>query len=313
MKLIEAAHLHYYRAEAHYEFGGRFRILVDRFPAVRTVVVKHLPDFDALRNTEGQLIDRMIKSNITEKLVETDRLIDSYIVGIRETVSAATRHFDENVAEAAKALLNRIDAFGRMENKSYEEATTAVKIFVSELQNDTYRRMSDLVGITEWLRRLEETENEFENLFDLRNIEYADRPEGTLKVVRREVDKSYHGMVDRIDATATLDETGAYTEFIKQLNEYITYLNEHTHQHAKKDIKNAEPAPIPQQSYTGFPITPVPQVLYVTSKGTVTLELGKDYNLSYKDNVNVGNAQCIIHGKGAYRGTKTVTFIIAHA
>jgi hypothetical protein len=117
-------------------------------------------------------------------------------------------------------------------------------------------------------------------------------------------------MTDRIDATATLDETNLYTEFIKQLNEYITYLNEHTHQHAKKDIKHAEPEPIDPQLYTGFPITPTPKVYDQTSKGTIMLELGKDYNVSYKDNVNVGNAQCIIRGKGAYSGSKIVTFII---
>jgi uncharacterized linocin/CFP29 family protein len=56
----------------------------------------------------------------------------------------------------------------------------------------------------------------------------------------------------------------------------------------------------------------VPEVLFVTPKdGTLKLELGKDYNVSYKNNVNVGNATCIIHGKGAYKGRKMVTFIIA--
>jgi hypothetical protein len=58
-------------------------------------------------------------------------------------------------------------------------------------------------------------------------------------------------------------------------------------------------------------VTPTPQALFVTPKGTVALELGKDYNLSFRDNTEVGNARCILTGKGAYRGAKTVTFIIA--
>jgi hypothetical protein len=32
---------------------------------------------------------------------------------------------------------------------------------------------------------------------------------------------------------------------------------------------------------------------------------------TYKDNVEVGTATLVIHGKGAYKGTKTVTFNIA--
>jgi hypothetical protein len=46
-------------------------------------------------------------------------------------------------------------------------------------------------------------------------------------------------------------------------------------------------------------VTPTPQALFVTPKGTVALELGKDYNLSFRDNTEVGNARCILLGKGA--------------
>ncbi|MDR1984308.1 MAG: DUF6261 family protein [Prevotellaceae bacterium] len=308
MKLIEAAHLHFYRSEAHYEFGGYFRNLVNRFPAVGTVVVKYLPDYDALYAKEGELVDRMIKSNFTDKIAETDRLIDRYVTGIRETVLAATRHFDHNVAEAATAILNRLKAFGRVESKSYEEESAAVKLLVTELQNTEYAPMSDLVGITEWLRRLEEAENEFEQLFNLRNTELADRTEGTLREVRREIDKIYHAMVDRIDATATLDETNAYTEFIKQLNAYITYLNEHTHQHAKKDVKNAVVASIPDQPYAGEPVIVLPEVMYEGKKLVFTT----DYEVSYKNNNAPGTATLTVHGKGAYKGQKAVSFNIVN-
>ena len=54
-------------------------------------------------------------------------------------------------------------------------------------------------------------------------------------------------------------------------------------------------------------------------KPTVTVELdgmtlrhGIDYDVSYQDNVQVGEAQLTVTGKGAFKGTKTVPFTIAY-
>jgi hypothetical protein len=46
-------------------------------------------------------------------------------------------------------------------------------------------------------------------------------------------------------------------------------------------------------------------------KETVQLSLGADFAVTYKNNVHVGTAELTIHGKGAYKGQKTVTFNIA--
>ncbi|MDR1270461.1 MAG: hypothetical protein LBK82_13145, partial [Planctomycetaceae bacterium] len=101
-----------------------------------------------------------------------------------------------------------------------------------------------------------------------------------------------------------------FAELINKLNPEIEYLNKEFHR-TKHNIAHAEPAPIKQQPYTGKPCTPVPEILYSTGKETLRLELGKDFNITYKNNINTGNAECTIHGKGKYKGHKTVTFIIA--
>lgn len=61
--------------------------------------------------------------------------------------------------------------------------------------------------------------------------------------------------------------------------------------------------------YTGKEITPNPSVVL----GEATLRNGTDYTLSYANNVNVGTATATITGKGAYSGTRTVTFKIGKA
>ena len=60
--------------------------------------------------------------------------------------------------------------------------------------------------------------------------------------------------------------------------------------------------------YTGSEIEP--EVTSVRLKG-VTLSAGKDYEVSYSDNVNAGTAHCIITGIGEYSGSASKSFTIA--
>jgi hypothetical protein len=52
-------------------------------------------------------------------------------------------------------------------------------------------------------------------------------------------------------------------------------------------------------------------VYFVLADGTIVLLiLGKDYNVTYDKNIDVGNARCTVHGKGGYKDSQTVTFVI---
>ena len=61
-----------------------------------------------------------------------------------------------------------------------------------------------------------------------------------------------------------------------------------------------------EYEYKGTAWEPEPNVNLLEER----LELGKDYTLSYRDNVNVGTATMTITGKGAYTGTKEISFKI---
>ena len=71
--------------------------------------------------------------------------------------------------------------------------------------------------------------------------------------------------------------------------------------------KNAEISGLKKYAYTGKAIKPE---VTVKVKG-VTLVKGKDYTISYSNNVNVGNnAKIVIKGMGSYAGTIEKTFTI---
>ena len=65
---------------------------------------------------------------------------------------------------------------------------------------------------------------------------------------------------------------------------------------------------IPDQVYTGSPITPT---VRIKGENGTYLKLGTDYTVTYQNNVNVGIAMAIIKGKGSYAGeSKSISFNI---
>jgi hypothetical protein len=95
--------------------------------------------------------------------------------------------------------------------------------------------------------------------------------------------------------------------FIEHLNDEITYFNEYgQHHHARKDIDPAVVASIADQPWEGKPVIVLPEVRYEGKELVFT----KDYELAYHDNDRPGTASIIIRGKGAFKGTKTVSFNI---
>ncbi len=83
----------------------------------------------------------------------------------------------------------------------------------------------------------------------------------------------------------------------------ITYIGQYNGTDRHYSMAQASCDSIPSYEYTGSPITP--SVYF--SGGAVE---GKDYTLSYENNINIGTATVIITGKGNYHGTLTKTFEI---
>jgi hypothetical protein len=288
------------------------------FPVVYALVQPLLPPFDELVTKEGKLIDVQQKNPYTARIVEADKLNDRLTLGIKESIVAAMRHYDPSVSAAAVRLNDRLKAFGRIDSKAYEEEAGAISLLVAELKDPVFAPDVATVGLTGWVSQLEIAVENFKKLLELRNNSIA--PELTkdnIKIVRREAEAFYHRMVKRINAAAELDDTGQYELFIQQINAEIRYFNEHTHSSAKKDLGEGDCTvinPIPVQNCTGMDITPLPVVWYhEKEKEPVLLTFTKDFTLSYKNNRNVGMADLTVHGKGAYKGSKSTTFSIVHS
>jgi hypothetical protein len=67
---------------------------------------------------------------------------------------------------------------------------------------------------------------------------------------------------------------------------------------------------IPEQIYTGEPLLPLPRVFYQDGDELRELVFAQDFTVTYRHNVDVGEARLLVHGKGRYTGTYVTTFHI---
>jgi hypothetical protein len=304
---ISKIYFRYLRNEAHYQFLLLVQKLLATYPTVAAIVTGLLPRLNELIELEGQLVDALRSSAYTERIAEADRRVDRNVTGINAVVTASLHHYDPAVVEAAKVLDLRLKSFrGEIEKKAYEEESAAVKILVADLQN-VYAAQVALLNLNGWVAELTDAQNTFEQLFIQRNKELAARPNEKLREVRMAVDSVYHHIVERVDAYGILNGYDATASFVGELNREVTYFNEHNHRHARKDIAPAVVASIADQTWEGEPVIVLPSVTFDDQ----SLVFTKDYELSYHDNDRPGTASLTIHGKGAYKGTKTISFNIS--
>jgi len=297
--------------ESHYEFGHKTSIKAQEYPAVALLWADILPKYNAALDVEFSLLDFQRKSQFTKPMKETDIRRDNNVGSIRSIAKAFLTSSDPAKAEAARLIIERLDEFKGISSKAFEKETAAIQVLVNDMRVK-FKNETPLLGLTDLVNELETNNNAFEALFDQRNTELANR-EGEKMIDSRGVsDGHYYNMIDVLNGDITVNGDVNYHSFVLSMNEQIKYYKEHAHHPEHHDINNAVAAPIPTQTYTGKAITPIPEVHYVEEgKPTVELVFAVDFMLTYKENVNAGDAEIIIHGKGKYKGKKIITFNIA--
>lgn len=141
-------------------------------------------------------------------------------------------------------------------------------------------------------------------------------------------------MGNAVDGTGTLKSAKEYVETVEKsgimdalrldnpdynaasiTNSMTTWLKERTDwingEIPRTDIGVATLGTVPNQYYTGSEITPgIDVTRNITGQSTISLVEGLDYELTYKNNINVGIATITVNGIGLYTGSISKTFSI---
>jgi hypothetical protein len=307
---------------AHFYFFKNVKDTIDASPAVVTDALGDLvPKLNTLFAEERALVDWVQKSSLTAKIKAADKVMDTALAALRTGVRSMTPFSVVSLADTATHVYIMLMSYGNVNTKNYEHQGGDVEAILEQISAggayyddvNALKKVSSIVGGL--IVDLDNAFKNFRSLIAQRDAMSRHKPKRTFREVRHDMEKVYHEMVDIINANALIGASPEFAVFIDTVNPEIERLNAEFHR-VRKDLsvsKHTVIEPVETQPYIeGIPATPVPVVHYrEDDKPTVRLSMGKDFVVSYKNNDYVGMAEAIIHGKGDYKGSKSVTFMIA--
>lgn len=296
----------------HYAFCCSFyELLVKSGTSLKDAVTPaRIAEFYFWLALEGELMRWAYKSVLTEEIAEADREFVRALRAVGAYVRAAVYSDDRDVADAAKRLRVMLREHGDVSKKAYNEKEGAGRAILDSLHGN-YAADVAAIGMEAQTARLQTAFDAFAALLSERDADMEQKPKVKFPAVRRAIGALYRVIAGIINAGAKLGQSQDFPAFIKTFNPEIERRNSRKRR-ARRDLKYAQIAPIAARRFTGLPVTPHVRVFYGTKEGLDELELGRHFNVTYRHNVEAGNADCIIHGKGDYKGVKTISFIITH-
>jgi hypothetical protein len=305
------------RNNEHVEFNRLFIVTVDKFGASELGILALYTTYKELFAGEELVFDIIFSSDLTITIEKLDAERDRLYRGFWDGVKSALNHYDATKREAARKLGRVLKHYGNVPRERLNAETATIYDVLRELNTPENLALVTLLELNAWLAALAKVNGDLETTMSDRFEEESKRPEQRMKTIRVQVDKQLRVILDKVEAMEQTASPYYDPAFVKEVNALMLYYKdliaqEAGHRHPVKDISAADHLvvePIATQPYSGRAITPIPRA-YFREKGKPTVELvfAKDFTVTYKNNVEVGMADLILHGMGDYKGKKAVTF-----
>jgi hypothetical protein len=268
---------------------------------------------DVLIDADTAFRNRLILvkgSPITAQIKNADDRRDNGVSETWRMANAAAKSSIEANANAGKILVTFLQPYHNVQKAPLMSETSTINFMKEkyladqDVQNAAATLQLDTVFTTIFTAN-----DEVFNLWDLRVDEDADKIGLPPSRLRINLEKAYRKFSDVTLQTLDLSPSPQMERLFVAMNEIrIKYTNPSP---ARITEDNTSIMPIGIQKYTGSAITPIPTVLLKTEDGNFKeLQFSVDFYITYRNNVNIGEAKLIIHGKGKYKGSYTSSFFI---
>jgi hypothetical protein len=265
-----------------------------------------------LQTDTNQLVSLLHKqqgNELTPAIQAEDATRDGLFSDIKRVSKAASKSTLEVNAAAGAKLVEFLKTYWNIGQEPMMSQTVVIKLMIERyLADPALMSAATTVGLIPVFDALMMSNNHLSNLYDQRvdEIVAAEGPSATS--VKSDLVISYEEFCDFVKmALSTLPSPGLQTLF-GDINEirrkYVARLPK------RLDEKHTVVEPIDMQVYTGKPVTPLPKVHYRADNETVELQFAQDFYVTYRQNIDVGEAKLSVHGKGKYAGRYETSFHI---
>lgn len=251
------------------------------------------------------------KSLLTVQIEEFDGQRDSVFSDLKRSVKTATQSTSVAfVKNAGDALMKVLRPFWDINTEPLASQTDQIDLFRERYEADPDAvAAATTLNIDSVVHNLFLFNDHLKALYAQRFDEEAAIEGPSAESLKPPVVKAYDAfclaVAQELDALPTPALQTVFDEMNGMRRKYVG------RQPLPLTVENTTVEPIPLQTYTSLPITPLPIVHCNNGKETKKRVFTRDFDLTYRNNTNVGEAQCIIHGKGKYAGQYITTFHIA--
>jgi hypothetical protein len=269
--------------------------------------VKTVAKLRADKTTMKTEMDRPHSSLLTGPINEANEACDATLDDIKRTIKAGSRSTVASKASAGEVLEHFMKPFWNINKKPLlSQISMTGELLTRYLGDPALQQAAQTLAIAELFTALQSQNGTLSNLYNQRLEEYVgDLPSAS--DLKNTVAEDYNAVCDLLArAVNTEPVQDALVNLFNGVNDIRKKYSALSP--AKINLADAVTEPLPTQIYTGKAITPIPVMYYEGKELVFTV----DFSLSYKNNVEVGEATVIMHGKGRFTGKHTRKFNIIH-
>jgi hypothetical protein len=251
-------------------------------------------------------LDKSRSSLLTAPIKKANDICDATIDDIKRSIKAGSKSTVAAKASAGKILEHLMKPFW---NINKEPLMTQISLTLELLSrytgNPPFQQAAQTLAITDLFDILTSQNTDLSILYNQRLAEYAaGTPAAT--ALKETVAEDYNAVCDILVRTVNTEPVPP--ALLTVFNETNDIRKKYSALSPSKiNLADAVTEPLQSHTYTGKAITPIPVVYY---DGT-ELVFAVDFSVTYKNNVEVGEATVTMHGKGKFNGQHTRKFNIA--
>jgi hypothetical protein len=249
-------------------------------------------------------------SLITEQIHEMDKLRDGGLSEAIRTSNTAAKSSNPTNANAGKILTKFLEPYHETQKEPLMSETSTLNYLRNKYHADPeVQNAAVILQLDPVFMSIFNANDQVSILWNQRAEEEAAKSKPSPSSLRGNLEKSYTNFCNVVLQTLNLMPSPQLESLFYVMNEirikYTRFLP------ARLNDTNTSVSSIPVQKYTGKRITPIPTVLFGADDGILTeLVFTVDFYVTYRNNINVGEAKIIVHGKGKYAGSYVSTFHI---
>ena len=210
-KLPNGAHFNYMQATIE-------RVETDN--VAKAKVPSELAALKSAFAVEDECLNVSRKNPLSDPIAEADARRDGYYTGYKNAVRGFLQLPEGDLLTAAKALWQHIADYKIDTKAQLDKETGMLTNFIDDLEGK-YKEQVALLGLKPFVDNLKTANEQTRELLMRRDTDNAAKTVGATKSARRDVDAAYRKLIAKINAYATLDETGELAPFIDAMNAQI--------------------------------------------------------------------------------------------